>query len=240
MIFALAAPALIGAIGLSVDYVMITDKYSKLQAVADAAAVGSASELPLANFDGALVTAVAEQFVKSNTASITAKSRSTISTNVEIVDKFTGVRVTLKEAWTPIFAQFLTDKATPIVVTAKANILGEGLICVVGLMPRKDRAGIHMDDNASIDAQDCGIYSNSSNPYAIRMDKNSSIKARLVCSVGGFGSFGSGTSISPVPVTDCPPINDPLAKRQPPTVGGCDYNGLEIGQGVEVPAASRS
>ena len=235
MIFALAAPALLGAIGLSVDYVQISKKTTSLQSVADAAAVGSAHELPLANSNEALVIAVAQEFVKSN-----LRTTGSVTTEVKIVDKFTGVKVTLKETWTPFFAQFLTDKATPIVVTSKANILGEGLICIVGLMPRSDRAGIHMDNNAKIDAPDCGVYSNSSNRYSIRLDSNSTIVARLVCSVGGYGSFGSGTSITPTPLLDCPPINDPLAKRKGPTVGSCDYNGLEIGEGVEVPAVSNS
>lgn len=237
VLFALGLPALLGVTGLSVDYMMITDKYSKLQAIADNAAIGSASELPLANSQEAVIVAVAEQFIKTSTA---VANGAKIDTEVKVIEKFTGVKVTLKETWTPIFAQFLTNKATPIVVTAKARILGEGLICVVGLMPRRDRAGIHMDDNASIDAPDCGIYSNSSNRYAIRLDKNSSIKARMICSVGGYGSFGRGTSIDPKPISDCPAINDPLAKRAAPTVGSCDYNGMELGEGVEVPSVSRS
>lgn len=266
LMFALAAPALLGIVGLAVDFIMISKKHSQLQAIADAAAVGSAHELPLANSNEALVSAVATEYVNSNLGIATPKAPPAgaarmmsatsssggggsaaggsggraIETDVKVVDGFTGVQVTIKETWTPFFAQFLTDTATPIVVKAKANILGEGLICVVGLMPRSDRAGIHMDNNSKIDAKDCGIYSNSSNRYAIRLDSHASIEARLICSVGGYGSFGWGTSISPRPLQDCPPVDDPLASRAAPTFGGCDHNGLEIGEGVEIPPKSNS
>lgn len=123
MMFALALPALLAVIGLAVDYVVITKKYSALQAIADGAAVGSAHELPLANSNADLVAAVAKSYVNTNLGiapppPVTApkmekmstssdagfssggsggSGASTVSTTVEIVDKFTGVRVTLKE-----------------------------------------------------------------------------------------------------------------------------------------------
>lgn len=254
--FAIAAPALLAGIGLSIDYVMITKKTAELQVVADAAAVASAHELPLANSNKEIIVASAKSFVAANLktgqapppqispkmsprmgAAAPATGGSVVSTNVEVVDEFTGVEVTLKEVWKPFFAHFLTDQATPIVVNAKANILGEGLICVVGLMPRT-YAGLHMDDRARIDAPDCGIYSNSPIFASIRLDKGSSIKARLVCAFGGVHSFGAGTSIEPRPLSDCPVIKDPLSSRPAPAVGACDYNGLEVGKPVEIPPVS--
>ncbi len=241
--FAIAAPVLLGALGLSIDYVMITRKTAALQAIADSAAVASAHELPLANSNAGIVEASAKSYVEANLHKSNAVNRkgrtsgSVITTSVKIVDKFTGVEVKLKEVWTPFFAHYLTDKATPIIVTAKANILGEGLICVVGLVERK-YAGIHMDDNASINAPDCGIYSNSTIYASIRLDKGSSVKANLICAAGGVTSFGRGTSISPQPLSDCPPVNDPLSSRAAPNVGACDYNSLEVGKPVEIPPES--
>ena len=239
--FAIAAPVLFGAVGLSVDYVTISRKQTALQAIADAAAVASAHELPIANSNASIVAASAKSYVKANfklhSKNLSGGSSSTVSTDVKVVDKFTGVEVTLREVWTPFFAHYLTDKATPIVVTARANIVGEGLICVVGLIEKK-LAAIHLDHKAKLTATGCGVYSNSSSITSIRLDGKARINAHSVCTMGGYVILGSG-KITPKPLTDCPKANDPLAKRPPPAFVGCDYNNVKLGD-VAPPARIES
>ncbi len=239
--FAIAAPVLFGAIGLSVDYVSISRKQVALQAIADAAAVASAHELPIANSNPSIVVSSAKSFVKANlklnNTAQASGANSVVSTDVKVVDKFTGVEVTLKEVWTPFFAHLLTDKATPITAFARANIVGEGLICVVGLMEKK-LAGIHLDHKAKLSANGCGVYSNSKAFLSIRLDGKATIDAHSVCTMGGYVIFGSG-KITPKPLTDCPKANDPLAKRPGPSYVGCDYNNVKLGD-VAAPARIES
>ena len=55
----------------------------------------------------------------------------------------------------------------------------------------------------------------------------SQIRSGLTCSAGGVE--GAVTNFSPFPVMDCPAYPDPLAQRQPPSVGACDYVDFEVG-----------
>ena len=56
--------------------------------------------------------------------------------------------------------------------------------------------------------------------------KNSLLTAELICSTGGTSSGAS--NYDPAPLTDCPPIADPLAGRPAPTFSGCDETDREV------------
>ena len=116
---------------------------------------------------------------------------------------------------------------TPINVSATAEIAGDGLVCVIGLMPRDDRASIHLDNNAVLRAGNCGVYSNSPSKYGLRVDGDSAIYAGTICSAGGILRLGYA-KFSPEPITDCPTIDDPLIERLPPPVSSCRETALVI------------
>jgi hypothetical protein len=59
--------------------------------------------------------------------------------------------------------------------------------------------------------------------------------ASLICSVGG-AQINKVGNVSPEPISDCPPLPDPLASRPPPpeAADGCTFNKFKIDGGAPV------
>lgn len=225
--FAVASPVLLGISGLAIDYGTHTMKVAELQAAADSSALGAAKELALAGSSDAAIKAVAASYVAMQ---LSGKG-SVVTSKTEINRKAGTVRVALEETWTPAFAQFLDADVTPIRVDATASLLGSDNICVLALNGNAS-ATVHLDQNASLEANGCGVYSNSTHSDGIRLDSNSKIHASSICSVGGYSA--KTTSINPLPTTDCPPISDPLIDRIAPVAGGCDVTNFKISSGKKI------
>jgi Flp pilus assembly protein TadG len=222
--FAVASPVLLAAAGLAVDYATHSMKVAELQAAADASALGGAKELALAGSS--------DESIKSVTASYVAMefsgSGSTVTSTADINRKAGTIRVALEELWTPAFAQFLNSDITPIRVDATASLVGGTNICVLTLDGSGTKA-IHLDKEAKLQANGCGVYSNSTHPEGIRLDMDSSMHAAMICSTGGYKAKTG--SVSPTPTTDCPAVPDPLADRTAPVAGSCDETGLTLASG---------
>ena len=229
--FAVAAPALLGAVGIASDFAVYTFKKNQLQSAADSAALAATRELSViasgaapagaASIAGAStgaspVDAIARSYVETALAD---KNGST-ETSVEIDDGADSVKVVVTDYWKPFFAHFLGAKITPIVVDARAELVGESKICVLALNPSGTSA-VSMMNGARLQGNGCSVYSNSTHSTGVYMGAGSSITADLVCSAGGVYNKG-GTQGTPV-VTDCPAVADPLSSRAPPAVGSCDH-----------------
>jgi hypothetical protein len=117
----------------------------------------------------------------------------------------------------------------PIKVSATANLAGTGKVCMIGLDQNK-KDTIHLTRRASLEAPDCGVYSNSSDQRSIRVQHHAEITAGIICSAGGVRGTRRA-SFLPKPITDCPVIKDPLAERVAPPVGSCDYNRFRVRKG---------
>ena len=76
-------------------------------------------------------------------------------------------------------------------------------------------------------ADGCDVYSNTSLPLGLVVNDNATLKADLICVTGGYVALSPG-AVKPKPLTDCPKFEDPLASRQAPNVGGCDYLAMII------------
>ena len=219
--FAIASPVLLAASGLAIDYATHSMKVGELQAAADASALGAAKELALAGSSDAAIKSVAASYVTMELGD----RGSAVTSTADINRKAGTLRVALEEQWTPAFAQFLNADITPIRVDATASLVGGTSICVLTLDGAASRA-IHMDKYAKLKANGCGVYSNSLHMQGIRLDMDSTMKASLICSVGGYKA--KTTSVVPMPTTDCPVVPDPLIDRNAPVVGGCDESGLAL------------
>src|SRR4051812_9640370 len=69
--FALATPVLLGAVALAVDYSNLSLRKTRLQEVADTAALAGARELRLANATTGPAIAVAQNLVNASASSVT-------------------------------------------------------------------------------------------------------------------------------------------------------------------------
>jgi Flp pilus assembly protein TadG len=204
--FSLAAPVLIGIVGLATDLATYSMKVAELQAVADTSALGGANELALAGTSDDAVKSVAISYVTS-----------------QLADK--------EDAVTSAAEVNIGAHMTPIRVDATASLAGMTNICILALDDSGPKA-VHMDKSAKLKANNCEVYSNSTHSEGIRLDQNSSVVALSICSAGGYKA--KTTSVNPLPTTDCPAVPDPLLGRAPPVAGSCDKTGFAINNGSQI------
>ncbi len=228
--FAITVPMLLGIIGLAADYAMLSKTRSELQEAADASAMAGAREIPLVKSNPAQVASAVRSFAAYRLTNNSAATAAELGAKkytliVNVLDDFSAVDVTISEAWTPFFAHFISEGVTPIVVSSKARFVGRNNICVLGLS--KSGSNVYLDNGSRLTGNDCGVFSNSTAGAALRADTGSILKAVIVCTAGGASVSGSA-SVDPTPITDCPPVDDPLADRAAPGVGGCDHNSLVL------------
>jgi Flp pilus assembly protein TadG len=226
LIFALVLPALLGIIGVVSDYAMMTMLRSQLQQAADAAAIAGAREIPLAMSSVKQVSSAVRAFAAFKLTDDSAASDDKLATenfslDVEVVDDFSAVNVTISEAWTPFFLHFVKSGVTPVTVTSKARYVGRNNVCVLGL--GSDKSSVYLDKNSRLTGKNCGVFSNSTDASGLKIDSGAVVAAQIICS-GGGASISASASVTPAPITDCPPVEDPLAKRAAPAAGACDYN----------------
>jgi Flp pilus assembly protein TadG len=222
MMFALSLPVLLGMVGVAVDLATIMQTTARLQGISDAAAIAAVRELSLPN---ASIDQI--ESVVANSISIHKDNgREPVSNNIKVDYKAQQVRVELVQEWMPFFAHFIDASVTPIKVRSTARLLSTTTkTCVLALASAGSKA-IHLDKRAAISAADCGVYANSTDSDAIRLDRDSKLTAGLICSGGGVKS--KTDAVVPEPLSDCPQMPDPLALRDPPPGGGCQYFNVVI------------
>lgn len=115
-----------------------------------------------------------------------------------------------------------------IAVEATAELVGmTGNICLIGLAGDAMRT-IELNNKSRITAQACAIYSNSSDVKSMRIHTNAAVVYEDIFLTGGFeGRVPDGMN---EPITDSPPIDDPLASRPPPGFDpdDCDHTDLVV------------
>lgn len=218
---AVASPAILAVVGLAVDYSVSQLKVGELQASADAAAIAGANEFALSGSTERSIESVVQAYV----AAQNNRGEAQITSVANVNRKKGTVQVVIRENWTPAFAHFLNAKITPIYVSATATLMGKASICVLTLNGSEPKA-MHLDNDAKLTANGCGVYSNSTNAEGVRLDANARITSALTCSAGGINAKNG--AIEPFPLTDCPPVPDPLASRVAPSVGACDFTKLKV------------
>ncbi|MGE3929636.1 MAG: pilus assembly protein TadG-related protein [Hyphomonadaceae bacterium] len=216
MMAAGAAPLLLGCAGLAVDFASAWSARSNLQAAADGAAIAAATELPLRSTSAATVQSIAERYVRENAGrNVTLTS---IASNV--LDNRAGVRVTVAGHTGSIMGSLFNADGYSPQVEAVARLAGGVPLCALTLEERQGR-GIYLERRGRIRAPNCAVVSNSTSPRGIVARDNTELEASMICSAGGYE--GSRGNFSPLPVTDCPAVPDPLANREEPDAGGCTH-----------------
>lgn len=213
----LAAALIVGGV---VDYASLTLQNSELQAAADNAALGAARELQVATKDGERLTAVATLIAKSNLHNMKG-----IAVTATPLGKGAGVEVSITAPPRVFFPGIIGMTAKPVSASAVAEIQGSA-VCMIGLEVKTDRT-LHMQKKAAITARNCAVYSNSKGKGGITLEGDAKVTADFICSAGGV-KLDKKLALDPAPLTDCPPLSDPLANRPPPTVGACDYTKFKL------------
>lgn len=221
---ALALPALMVVFGGAADFANLIRVRSEVQSAADAAALAAANQFAVFGSKDTQVKAAARSAAEANIDTGNGEHAMTVT----IDRKAAKVTVKLEQRWTPFFAQFIDQSVTPVRTTATASYVGASNICVLALAP-SGLTGLHLNLFAKVEAHDCDVYSNTRSLAGVRLDVQARLNAKLICSAGGV--VGLLSNMTPSPVTDCPPVKDPLAARRQPSVGGCDETSKAVSSG---------
>ncbi|MEP0743089.1 MAG: TadE/TadG family type IV pilus assembly protein [Anderseniella sp.] len=219
---ALSAPVLFAVAGVAIDYGFLIQKRAALQGLSDAASTAAAAEFPTTQGNVTALKAIAKAFVDAKAGDFDGN----LSINVASNETSGAVTVTLTHAWTPFFAHFLDTGVTPVSAVSTARSIGSGKICMIALRPKANKA-LHVLQNATLIADGCAVYSNSTHKHSIWIDNNGSVTADLVCAAGGI-KYKKMTSVKPDATEDCPPVPDPLAGRSAPPSNMCPKNAPKL------------
>jgi Putative Flp pilus-assembly TadE/G-like len=211
--FGLAAPVLFGMVAVAVDYSRAAAGKSKLQAVADGAALYAAREFQMAQSKPEVIVAAALNYARSQAPDAQANAIADPSSYT--------VNVVLEKHYELTIGKAVFGGDMHVRVNATARMTGGLPLCLIGLEPVGPRA-ITLQTSARMTAPSCLVYSNSINPYGLVSEDAAVLQAGYICSAGGRVKT-TDTNYSPQPMTDCPVIPDPLAARQPPPDGPCNH-----------------
>jgi hypothetical protein len=171
---------------------------SRLQAVADAAALAGAMELGVAK-DRAVANG-AEAFAEAQLAR--PGGSLAVVTRARVIDKGASLEVVLTGT-RPSMLGALQPRGAQVRVRAVASSMGRTPRCLIGL-DRSAGEAVAVADQARVLAPGCAVHSNSD--LAVR--DTGRLEARIVQAAGG----ASG-AVDPAPVTGAEPIDDPFADR---------------------------
>jgi hypothetical protein len=224
VIFALAAPGLIGLAGLGSEGGLWLYTHQKLQGAADSAAMSGASLHGLdstRSLDNQVKGVAATYGFDTATAGTsvtvhTPPSSGNYTTNNKAVE--VTVSMTQPRLLTAIFT------STPLVISARAVALAAnaGNGCVLALDPTAS-AAVSSSGNSSITLTGCAVYDDSNNGSALTNGGSATLSADSVNIVGNY-SGGSGITTVNGIHTGSLATADPYAGVSPPAFSGCDYN----------------
>ena len=218
ILYALMIPVVFGAAGIGLDYSRAASERSKMQAVADAAAIAAARELQMARADPEKISAVAKNYV------VTQIADAVVGTKVDT--QALTVRVDLAKDVEPTIAKIIWPGTIHLTASATAGLSGGLPLCLIGLDTMAPGT-IKLEQSALLTAPACVVYSNSKSPQGLKSMDDAVLKAGFICSAGGKVQT-KNTNYSPAPQTDCPVISDPLSERKPPVTSSCDHKNRVI------------
>lgn len=221
---------LMGFLGLGIDvgyeeYVKI-----RMQAAADAAAVGGAQELRASGSTN-LVTAAkgdaASNGFTDGTNGVAITVNNPPATGYSTGNS-TAVEVLISQNVPTIFMQMMGISSSTVRARAVA-LLGSSTNCFYALDPSASGA-FSVSGGVTVQVN-CGVMVNSSSSTALSVTNGSKATATYF-DVNGNYTVSGGSSISPAPMTGVMPSSDPLSSLAKPSVGSCTYTNENIGNGA--------
>jgi hypothetical protein len=195
--FALIVTPLAAAVGAAIDYSRLANSDSRLQEALDAAVLSAAIE-----------TGTEDQRKKQGQNVFDANTQSPCMATVSFTFAVDEVSAKVSCAVKTTFLGVLGISEFAVNASAAAGTsVRTGGPCILVLEP-KEKESLLLNANSFIDAPDCDVQVNSSNPDALFANSASGIDARKICVDGGWAT-NSGSHFDPKPV-DCDPVPDPL------------------------------
>ncbi len=214
LLFALFAPAVamlsVGAIDLSA---VMTAK-SRLQDIADAAALAGAPFLDLAT-DGTVARERSASFVAGLLSQWSDAPTVVETYEVVTVGGQRGIRVLLQANRQSFFVSMLPPGGWNFVGDATATSVGRTPLCILATGTSSEMIRVH--NSSGIAAPDCGLQSNA----GIMLDGAARIDGAKIQAVLN----ATGGTMTPDPGEGAPSIVDPFASISFPNTNGCPFYG---------------
>ena len=225
IMFAVAVPVVFGLVGVAVDYSLAAAARSKMQAVADGAAIHGARAMQMARATQETISAAATDHVASQLPD------AAVSTAVD-EQKMTVQVVLEKDVPMTIGKVIFGGGKMHLRTSATAKVNARLPLCLLAL-DSKAPATLSLETSAQMTAPGCMVYSDSTNPGGLQAKDNAVLTAGLICTAGGKAKT-NGAKLTPDPVTDCPTLDDPLSSRTGPEVGPCNYTDKVVNGGTQL------
>ena len=212
--FALAVPAVAMLSVGAIDLLAVMSAKTRLQDIADSAALAAAPALALAA-DEAAARGRAEAFVAGQLSQWA--DAPTVEAAYEVIeqDDQRAIQVRLEGHRISFFANMLPPGGWHFEALATAVSVGKTPLCVLGIGTRTQIISIR--DSSRLMAPDCGIHSNTD----IFGGNAARIEGRKIQAVGS----ASGGTMTPAPGQGAAPIADPFASMSFPSLNGCPFTG---------------
>src|SRR5947209_7604799 len=170
---ALVVPVVFGAVGIAVDYSMASATRTKIQMIADTAAINAVREFQIARATADSVQASAQSYAKSqmNDISVQAKADDKALTVNVVIEKDVGLTI----------AKVIGNGDMHLRVSATAKITAKLPLCVLAL-DKSGPATLSLEASAQMTANGCMVYSDSSNASGLQAKDNAILVSGLTCS----------------------------------------------------------
>ncbi|WP_298098992.1 pilus assembly protein TadG-related protein [Brevundimonas sp.] len=212
--FALAVPAVAMLSVGAIDLLAVMSAKTRLQDIADAAALAAAPTLGLAA-DEAAARGRAEAFVVAQLSQWAGAP--TVEAEYEVIeqDEERAIQVRLEGHRISFFANMLPPGGWRFEALATAVSVGKTPLCVLGT--GTSGRMIDLVGSSRIMAPDCGVHSNAE----IIVQGTAQIEGRKIQSV--LAATGGG--MTPTPGQGAASIADPFASMGFPSLNGCPFTG---------------
>lgn len=213
--FALAVPAVAMLSVGAIDLLAVMSAKTRLQDIADAAALAAAPALGLAA-DEATALGRAEAFVEAQLSQWADAPTVEAAYDVIEQDDQRAIEVKLEGHRISFFANMLPPGGWRFEALATAVSVGKTPLCVLGT----GTTGLMIDvlGSSRIMAPDCGVHSNAQ----IKVQGTAQIEGRKIQSV--LSATGGG--MTPTPGQGAAAIVDPFASMTFPSMNGCPFSGF--------------
>lgn len=220
---------LLALVGLAIDGGRLQLAKMRMQAAADAAALGGVNELKASGLarvsDAARANAAANGFT-NGTALVTIVVNNPPSSGYYTGDA-TAVEVIIQQSVGTLFMGLLGFHDMPVTARSVAR-RGPGPNCLYTLDPAG--SGALSASGGAIVRVNCGVMVESTSATAITLSGGASLTATAV-NVAGNYTVSGGAVISPTPAVQATPEADPLISIAAPSVGACSQTGYSISSG---------
>ena len=227
LVFSITLFALVGVLGLAIDFGTWTNKRTDLVGAADAGSLAGVRELAnaiLQHDDGNAVqraTTMAIRFANENGAG-GATPHVSVSTGQQV-----SVVLTLQELGQQHFTKVISQDAPTIRVVSEATAVQAADACVVALSPTAS-PGVEYNLSGEVVAHGCSIWSNSDTDISTKGRGSGSVTADTNCAVG-TSKIDGGLSLTPSAQSNCLAVKDPFADwSPPPTPWACKAENLVL------------